>query len=93
MTQSTILAAGTTAANSTPVAVPSGATYTVGIFASSGTIPDGVTCSLLVDTPGADALLPQKLDANTPAVSITGPVSVIVARPATSVAIGAFQEA
>lgn len=42
MAQSTILAAGTTAATSSDVVVAAGANATVGIFMSSGDIPHSV---------------------------------------------------
>lgn len=92
MTQSTILAAGTTAATSSDVIVAAGAVVTVGIFASSGAIPDGVTCSIFIDTPGADALLHERLDANQPSVQLTGPGTFRVCRPVTSTSIGVFSE-
>ena len=92
MTQSTILAAGTAAATSSDVVIAAGAVVTVGIFASSGAIPDGVVCSILQDTPGADVLLHDRLDANQPSAQITGPGTFRIARPVTSVAIGAFSE-
>jgi hypothetical protein len=92
MTQSTILAAGTTAATSSDVVIAAGAVVTVGIFASSGAIPDGVVCSILQDTPGADVLLHDRLDANNPSTQITGPGTFRIARPVTSVSIGAFSE-
>lgn len=94
MAQSTILAAGNTAATSTDVVVASGATVVIGIFsASADTVPADVRFSVFRDTPGADNTM-ILLNNNCRAVTITGPGTYRVGRPAyTGTAFGVFLEA
>ena len=92
MTQSTILAAGTTAATSTDITLSTGAEANVALFtATTGQIPDAAKLELRIDTAGADttfAILGDEL----PAVHIRGPGVFRVYRPAQAVAIGVSLE-
>ena len=92
MTQTTILASGTTAATSTDVVLAAGATANIGIFAATGTPPQsGPVAMLCMDTPGGDLdILP--LSAERPATSVSGPGTFRVKRSPVTAAIGAFSE-
>jgi hypothetical protein len=92
MAQATILAAGTTAATSTDVAVAAGANATVGIFVASGDIPHSVQLGIWADTPGGDVLI-DTLNALKPAKVITGPGTFRVVRGVTEASVGVFSEA
>lgn len=72
MAQTTILAAGQTAATSTDVVVAAGSTVTIGIFTSSGPVPAGVEIDVRIDTPGADNFAAKLTHANQVTV-ISGP--------------------
>lgn len=93
MAQSTILAAGITAATSTDVAVAAGASVTVGIFAAgAGALPSSVQFRVYVDTPGADRVA-AKLTQASPVTVVAGPCTFRVRRPAyTGTAFGVFTE-
>ena len=54
MAQATVLASGDTRATSTDITVASGASVTVGLFVSSGTVRPGSRAVVYIDTPGAD---------------------------------------
>lgn len=90
MAQTTILAANTTAATSSDVAVTAGSTISIGVF-SAAMLPGGVCASLLMDTPSGDVVVHQFTRAR-PAVAVTGPGTYRVVRPAGSVSLGAFSE-
>jgi len=99
MAQSTILAAGNSAATSTDIAVAAGATVTVGIFSAAGNpLPVNVQFTVWIDTPGADqrvTSLGLSTGADTVvATQLSGPGTFRVTRPAyTGEAYGVFLEA
>lgn len=92
MAQTTILAAGDTAATSTDVVVAAGATANVGIF-SAGAVPAGTAFRVLVATPGADMVVGH-LSAANPYISVTGPGTFRVRRDAlpAGMAVGAYSD-
>ena len=94
MAQSTILAAGNTAATSTDVTVAAGAYVVIGLFAATAdTLAPPVTFSVFQDTPGADNVI-ELLNNNRRSVQLIGPGTYRVGRPAyTGVAFGVFLEA
>lgn len=94
MAQSTILAAGNTAATSTDIVVAAGAFVWVGIFsAANATLPVEVDFTVFQDTPGADNTV-VLLDNNYRAIQLIGPGTFRVGRPAyTGTAFGVFLEA
>jgi hypothetical protein len=94
MAQSTILAAGVTAATSTDVVVAAGASVLIGVFSGAGlSLPFGLTFSVLVDTPDADNVVDQ-LSNTRKQIQIFGPGTFRVSRPAyTGDAFGVFLEA
>ena len=71
MTQTTILASGTTAATSSDVTVAVLANAVVGLFAT-GDVPDGVQVGVYADTPGDDVLI-DTLGAQRLSVVLAGP--------------------
>lgn len=92
MTQTTILASGTTAATSTDVVLAAGAVANIGIFATSGTPPQsGNVAMVCMDTPGGDLDI-MGLGADCPVTAVSGPGTFRVKRAAVSSAIGAFSE-
>lgn len=92
MAQSTILAAGTTAATSTDVVVAAGASVTVGLFAATElTLQAGAVLTVMIDTPGADNIV-QVLDNTQRQVQLFGPGTFRVKRPVTPAAFGVFLE-
>lgn len=93
MGQSTILAAGTTAATSSDVVVAAGETVTIGLFSpSSSTLPIAAGFSLRLDTPGQDVRV-ATLNNTVIAVQVTGPGTYRVRRNAyDGTAFGAFVE-
>ena len=72
MAQSTILAAGQTAATSTDVVLAPGAVATIGLFTSAGPVPSGVEIDVRIDTPGEDNFAAKLTQANQVTV-LTGP--------------------
>lgn len=94
MAQSTILAAGTTAATSTDVVVAVGDVATVGLFsASADRVPIDCIFNVMQKTPGADNLV-TTLDNTLRSVVLVGPGTFRVTRPAyTGTAFGVFLEA
>lgn len=94
MTQSTVLAAGITAATSTDIVVAAGATVVVGIFsAAADAVPPGLVFGIDQDTPGADNTI-GSLDGTRRQVSLSGPGTFRVKRPAyTGTPFGVFLEA
>lgn len=92
MAQSTILAAGVTAATSTDVVVTTAAPIAVGAFVASGTIPHDTTLQVMADTPGGDVLV-AALTMNRPAINLTAPGTYRVVRPALpGTAVGVYSE-
>lgn len=93
MTQSTILASGTTEDSSTDIVVPSGAVVTVGIFATNpGASLAGHGFAVLQLTPGAPNRL-ATLDETSRSVQIQGPGTFRVDRPELSAAFGVCLDA
>lgn len=90
MAQATILAAGTTAATSDDIVIASGASKTVGIFAAGAMGHIGFL-QVMIDTPGADREI-GKLTAKAPVMSLSGPGTFRVVRPAVPTAVGVFTE-
>jgi hypothetical protein len=85
MTVNTALALGNTAAVSSNIVIPSGASYSVGMFAGAGeVIPGGLEFSVSIVTPGSDTLLGVLTSTSDglPAVSVAGPGTFRVSRPA-----------
>lgn len=93
MAQSTILAAGITAAVSTDIVVAAGAVVTVGIFcAAAGYLPANVSFRIDQDSPGSDRLA-GKLGQACQQTVLSGPGTFRVRRPAyTGTAFGVFVE-
>ncbi|MEO8641850.1 hypothetical protein [Pseudomonas sp.] len=93
MTQSTVLAAGVTAATSTDIVIAAGATVIVGIFSAvADAVPSGLAFGIDQDTPGADNTIGY-LGSDKRQVVLTGPGTFRVKRPAyTGTAFGVFVE-
>jgi hypothetical protein len=93
MAQSTILAAGNTAATSTDITVAAGESVKVGIFtANSGKLPGVALFNVCEDTPGADNVIATLRDKEREYV-IAGPGTYRVTRNAyTGRAFGVFLE-
>ena len=97
MTQSTILATGTTAATSTDIVIAAGAVVTVGIFCAALDVPTGldwepIQFTVLEKTPGADNKI-DTLNFGKKAVVLSGPGTYRVSRPAyTGSPFGVFVE-
>lgn len=92
MAQTTILAAGSTAATSSDVPVAAGSVASIGIFSAAG-IPRGVELAVMMDTPSLDAQI-GKLTAEDPAIVLSGPGTFRVVRSALadSVSVGVYSE-
>lgn len=91
VTRTTVLAQGTTAADSSVITVDAGAVALVSLFVASGNIPPG-SCQILLKTPGADVAYSDgdadedgkasvSLSGRSASVQISGPAEVIVRRP------------
>lgn len=93
MAQTTVLAAGITAATSTDITVAAGSSVTVGIFASNNwKLPREALFNLCGDTPGADNVIATFTDKDREFV-ISGPGTYRVTRNAyTGRAFGVFTE-
>lgn len=92
MAQTTILAAGTTAATSTDVAVAAGASVTVGIFtASASGIPGNTGVTVYIDTPGNDVVAAE-LTGNKPTAVISGPGTFRAVRGVVGTSLGVYTE-
>lgn len=92
MAQATVLAAGTTEATSTDIAVAAGESVTVGIFATSGRLPASVAFAVKQDTPGGDNVVARLTNVERATV-LAGPGTYRVTRPAYSgTAFGVFTE-
>lgn len=94
MAQTTILAAGNTAATSTDIVIADAQPVNVGVFGSAAThLPRDVIFSVLMVTPGAAMPIAQ-LGLTSPAVSLQGPGTFRVVRPAyAGAAFGVFLDA
>lgn len=79
MAQSTILAAGQSAATSSDVTVAAGAVVTVGLFAE-GAVPPRARATIYVDTPSGDQYV-KAIEGGQPEV-ISGPGTFRVVRKA-----------
>lgn len=91
MAQTTILAAGTTAATSTDIVVAAGASVTVGLFVDTGPFPVDAKAVLYIDSPGLDVREEDMDNANRVTV-IGGPCTARLTREACGTAFGAFTE-
>lgn len=91
MAQATILASGTTAATSSDVVIAAGSVKTVGMFAASGAIPGAISVTVMIDTPGADAVIGY-LTPDKPAMVVAGPGTFRVVRALVPTAVGVFTE-
>jgi hypothetical protein len=72
MPQTTILAAGQTAATSTNVVVAAGDVVSVGLFTAAGAVPSGVEIDIRMATPGEDNFVAKLTQANQ-TTAISGP--------------------
>lgn len=90
MAQSTILAAGSTAAVSSDVTLLAGQEATVGIFAA-GKLPVNAKLVISMDTPGGDTAVAD-LTRVRPAVVLSGPGTYRVRRPVITGSVGVFLE-
>lgn len=90
MTQSTILASGTDTGTSSDVTIGAGSSASVGIFVSSGALPDSLQAKVLMDSPGSSDVQIGTLTSAAPALSITGPGVFRVARVASRNAFGIY---
>lgn len=92
MTQSTILASGSTRATSTDVVVAAGASVTVGMFVSSGVVTPGMRAIVWIDTPGADNK-ETELTSIKKETQVNGPCTARVERVDAPADFGIFLEA
>lgn len=90
MGQTTILAAGSTAATSSDVTLLSGQEMTVGIFAA-GKLPPNAKLVVSMATPAGDTAVAD-LTRVRPAVVLSGPGTYRVRRPAITGSVGVFLE-
>lgn len=79
MAQSTILAAGTEAADSSEVTIAAGSSVNLCLFVASGDIPSDAVFTVGYKTPGSWVPLAQ-LSGSRPAVNVVGPCIVRVSR-------------
>jgi len=92
MAQSTILASGTTAADSTDIVVAAGDSVTVGVFSASGGDYLSADFSVRQVTPGALITLGQ-LNSQYRSTQLNGPGTFKVSRPVLTTAFGVFLDA
>ena len=90
MTQSTILASGTSAGTSSDVTIGAGGSASVGLFVSTGALPASLQATVLMDSPGNTDVQIGTLTSAAPAISITGPGVFRVARIASPTAFGIY---
>jgi len=93
MPQTTILAAGQSAANSTDIVVPQYTAFTVALFSASS-IPSSFSFTVYQKTPSASVKI-ATLSTEVPSLSLTSPGTFFVARPDISsggVNVGIFTE-
>lgn len=91
MAQSTVLAAGLTAATSSDIVVAAGATVTVGLF-SAVKVPAYIRCAVHIDGPTGSQVI-GALSGNNVTLTLSGPGTFFVTRPAVGVSVGVFTEA
>ena len=91
MAQTTILAAGTTNAQSVDVAITAGIPKVIGLFVASGALDPNVECVVALKTPGSDTVI-GRLTYARPALQLSGPGTYRVIRPAVAVAVGVYLE-
>lgn len=93
MAQTTVLAAGQSAANSVDIVVPQYTAFTVALFSAS-TIPSAFSFTLYQKTPSASVKV-ATLSTETPSLALTSPGTFFVARPditSGGVNVGVFTE-
>lgn len=92
MAQSTILAAGTTAASSSDIVVAAGATVSIGMFVASGSLP-AQPLGVFQKTPGGNIRV-ASLSSSRPSIAINAPGTYVVSRDTNTggVSVGAFLE-
>ena len=83
MAQTTVLAAGDTAANSSDITVASGSNVTISLFCSVN-LPLSTSLDIYLKTPSSTVIQVGVLNSSTPAVSIYSPGVYYVSRPVTS---------
>ena len=91
MTQTAILAPGTTGATSTDVVVAAGSNASIGAYVASGQLPMGSFLQVYMDTPGADTLI-GSIGLGLPPQVVSGPGTYRVQRQPCASAIGAYSE-
>lgn len=80
-TQTTLLTEGQTAATSTTVTIPAGASYTFGLYTTSTSgIPASSYADIVILTPGNSRLVCQLTGAGRPQL-VSGPADVQAVRP------------
>lgn len=93
MPQSTVLAAGQSAANSADIVVPQYTAFTVGLF-SPGVIPSNFSFTVFQKTPSTSVKV-ATLSTEVPSLSLTSPGTFFVSRPditSGAVNVGVFTE-
>jgi hypothetical protein len=93
MTQTTILAAGTTDATSSAIDIPAGSTVTLSLFSSSA-IPLSCSMNIVLGTPTGNQVV-GSLTKYAPSIGIYAPGTYYVVRAGremSGVAVGAFIE-
>jgi len=90
MAQATVLASGTTAAQSSDIVVLQGQPVTVGIF-SAAPLPATTRCAISIKGPTGSQVVGW-LNGDTVATTITAAGTYFVTRPALTVAAGVFTE-
>jgi hypothetical protein len=83
MAQTTVLAAGDTAANSSDITVVSGSSVTISLFSAS-VLPLSTSYLIYLKTPSASVISVGALNRDEPTVSIYSPGVYYVARTASS---------
>jgi len=83
MTQTTILAAADTAADSSSITVSSGASVTVSLFCASA-LPISTSMAIFLNTPSSSVVQVGSLSHSNPTVSLYSPGVYFVRRTATS---------
>lgn len=91
MAQATVLASGTTAAQSSDIVVSPGTVVTVGIF-SAAPLPATTRCAISIKGPTGSQVVGW-LNGDTVATTITAAGTYFVTRPVVEVAAGIFTEA
>ena len=91
MSQTTVLAADTSAADSSVITIAAGETATFALFPGAGeSLPNAEGINVYLDTPGEDVLI-ASLSPQAASVAITGPAEVIFKRAASDFARGVVQ--